>query len=927
MSLLATSPSSPQSSPRTSFESRSLPVVETKGVIPSNSSFDKQQQQQQQIRSTPEKPKPGSTLQFVAAYEESMSPNANSTLDTTHPMSSPEHSFSADPDTSGFPGSSSNNGSPFVKYQRSPVAAAAAAVTPSPIAPSSQKTSQSQSESQTTRQPSYRFSTTRASADSATTRRAEEAASASSSTSSQQQQQQQQQRKQGGPTRIARLASLFSSRAIVKGNNNDQQQQQPCPSPPRSDSSSGYVGWPGTQDKRGGTVPVIAMEQSSYSDSEVGAAPAARHSAKSDNSNSSATTGDYNLAAAIVNATAAANSPLMNSSTNTSQAETAARSHTRRASPMVEQVRGVGDIYGQDQHYQTVGQAVGELTDPWGGIGDGHHDDSMSEVSTKYSTTSSAYFNPKELRTLQPLEPRNPLNHRQAAAATVMRFQPGKPQPPTEEALRLKDHLTPPHRTYNATNALGFRGLLEKTRDVPNLMDGSESDCTHSSVSGTNNYSSVSHLQRRGRPKRIPPDPEDQLLEEVSSDIFDGVTPGGRADSDSDIFDGLSNTGAPPRNEYLNRTPSIPENGQYTLGAIPRNDNEDLNVVLLGGGLTTIQTTSTDFTNRQTASDFDENLSNSDYDQYGFAKIPGFNEMATAGNRVHDRSLGDSLGGINAKLFAQSHLNPSQRAQAAIKKYNSRSSEPGSEVSASTGTVFSDQYEVDSWGGGLQQYYVHPDEMKSLVKKFRKMSSKAAATMDYEGMEREEDATKAFALMEMRSRIMEKDIERGLERRGGTTVVDDLVLTPYNRAAMRVRDALVVAKAWRDGATPKDVIYTSLLTRRSERAYFILRPWEQRWDDNRSSHQFPPQRYTWEEVGWVDDLELSQYRCHSIGPRHLRGFEMFTIGDCQSILLKLCNEECLVSRTHASILMFLLGPWKLPLTSFNFSRNRIYAGN
>ena len=59
-----------------------------------------------------------------------------------------------------------------------------------------------------------------------------------------------------GGTRIARLASLFSSRAVVTTTS----------SPPRSDSSSGYVGWPGTQDKRGGTVEV---EQSSDSASEI----------------------------------------------------------------------------------------------------------------------------------------------------------------------------------------------------------------------------------------------------------------------------------------------------------------------------------------------------------------------------------------------------------------------------------------------------------------------------------------------------------------------------------------------------------------------------------------------------------------------------------------------------------------------------------
>jgi hypothetical protein len=264
---------------------------------------------------------------------------------------------------------------------------------------------------------------------------------------------------------------------------------------------------------------------------------------------------------------------------------------------------------------------------------------------------------------------------------------------------------------------------------------------------------------------------------------------------------------------------------------------------------------------------------------------------------AHDRSLNPGY----APLFAD----PSPRARQAIEKYKHRTSDHSAGGSAggsdSGSSLFSNPYAKEAWGrnihGGLNQYYVHPDEMKILVKFFRRMSKNRSPNLSYDDLEREEDATKSFALSEMRSRIMEKDIERGLERQGGTTVVDDIVLTPHNRAALRVRDAVVVAKAWRDGATPQDVINTSLLTRRAERAFFILRPNRQY---NMRSHTRSPDyvntpRFTWEEVLWVDDLELSQYRCHSIGPRHLRGFEMFTIGDCQSILLKLCNERCIVS--------------------------------
>eukprot|EP00549_Striatella_unipunctata_P007894 CAMPEP_0118714996 /NCGR_PEP_ID=MMETSP0800-20121206/26581_1 /TAXON_ID=210618 ORGANISM="Striatella unipunctata, Strain CCMP2910" /NCGR_SAMPLE_ID=MMETSP0800 /ASSEMBLY_ACC=CAM_ASM_000638 /LENGTH=470 /DNA_ID=CAMNT_0006621019 /DNA_START=240 /DNA_END=1652 /DNA_ORIENTATION=- len=167
-------------------------------------------------------------------------------------------------------------------------------------------------------------------------------------------------------------------------------------------------------------------------------------------------------------------------------------------------------------------------------------------------------------------------------------------------------------------------------------------------------------------------------------------------------------------------------------------------------------------------------------------------------------------------------------------------------------------------------------------------------------LEAEEDAKKAFALLEMRSRIMEKDIERGLERQGGTVVVDDIVLTPYNQAAMRVRDAVIVSKAWRHGASPRDVLTASLLTRRHERTYSIRRPIHQdkRHDMLTMSNSFEKPwavrgtNYTMEEVRWVDEVDFMQLRCPSLCPRHMRGFEMFTIGDCQSILLKLTNERC-----------------------------------
>jgi hypothetical protein len=178
----------------------------------------------------------------------------------------------------------------------------------------------------------------------------------------------------------------------------------------------------------------------------------------------------------------------------------------------------------------------------------------------------------------------------------------------------------------------------------------------------------------------------------------------------------------------------------------------------------------------------------------------------------------------------------------------------------------------------------------------------------------EEDAKRAFALSEMRSRIMEKDLERGLERQGGTVPVDDIVLTSYYQSMCRVRDAVIVSKAWRDGASPSDVVMANKLTRRQFKAYYIKRPvrihsspCRSKMNDASSSVSdysfsgWASRAYTLEEVKWMDDTDFMQMKCPSLGPRFMRGFEMFTIGDCQSILLKLTNELCNVSQKFLGV--------------------------
>eukprot|EP00536_Pseudo-nitzschia_multiseries_P009699 jgi/Psemu1/325740/estExt_fgenesh1_pg.C_2790001 len=416
----------------------------------------------------------------------------------------------------------------------------------------------------------------------------------------------------------------------------------------------------------------------------------------------------------------------------------------------------------------------------------------------------------------------------------------------------------------------GYRGLLDKTQEVPNLMDETASDTTSTVSAATSRQSSPSPIYRH--PQERPQRPrhhqrvttidegdntEDDLIGNGNNYVANSVQVGGE-------LDGYDATGAGANMSSIGSFTD--DNDEGFLGARSRSSMEKLNLALLGGGLTTIQTTADDFSNRKTAKDFDETLSDSDCDQEGFVRLPAFDEMVSAGRNHHDRALS-----CQSLQFASA-------ARAITRNQNDRSGAASNYYPS----MMPQRTDAD---GDFTQYYIESERMQVLVKKFRRMSLARCKHIDHEDLEREEDATKAFALSEMRSRIMETDIERGLERRGGTTVVDDIVMTSFYKTALRVRDAVIVAKAWRDGATPHDVVTTANLTRREERSYYIPR-----WNAHASTRG--ASKYTWEEVNWLDDSELSQYRCHSIGPRHLKGVEMFTIGDCQSILLKLSYERC-----------------------------------
>lgn len=749
--------------------------------------------------------------------------------------------------------------------------------------------------------------------------------------------------------RIQRLASLFSSRAVVrtdtkqssspKGQHKAAKQTPPAavpqqrrqtstpvssvpPSPANSGSSSGFVGWPGTQDKRGATVAIPA----SYDEGSLVGAPAMNSSGNDNNNNSyeqelheaaaremnrwtgskraspdgfssvgsytpspiqsmdgrlderyspaAPTTNeqnpaDFHLAAAVADANVAASSPYRQ---NMSAARYVSAGHGNASVAASESVSFHDLFPGGNNHSGGSQQSPHHI---WAGEEESSSRVESSTSGTDLSKTSSAYFNSKEMAGLEyPELDYNPYEGRrneQAAAEVIRRKQaaaaaaipqPTGPQPPTADALANNDHLQPPHRSFNAP---GYHGLINKTKEVPSLMDDMDSDSMASSKA-TTTYSSVAPSQvRRAR-----------VNSDAESDVFDDVSL-----KDSDVFDNLSHadnrSGASPR--------KAPSKRNYPERIVEENEStggqDDFKLVLLGGGLTAIQTPQGDFTQRQTAVDFDENLTDSDIDQFGFARIPGFHEMASAG-LMRNRN---SLEGIHGNLGASPRRDPYGRG-AQSQSDDMVDSESGS-------SLFSDPYGRDDMDGDLSEYYVQPATMKKLVRRYRKLSERIDTDLSLSDFEREEDEHKAFAMFEMRSRIMEKDIERGLERRGGTVAVDDLVTTPYNRTAQRIRDAVIVSKAWRDGASPTDVINTALLTRRAAHSHFIKRPIQGGVNDSASSsYSTSSQRYYWEAVKWVDDADFMQYRCPSLGSRHMRGFEMFTIGDCQSILLKLTNERC-----------------------------------
>ena len=382
-------------------------------------------------------------------------------------------------------------------------------------------------------------------------------------------------------------------------------------------------------------------------------------------------------------------------------------------------------------------------------------------------------------------------------------------QPLNEEALRLNDSRSAPPRPGGNVMLKGYRGFIDKTRDVPNLMDDLESEANTSL--GTN-------AERRALGLSLPP-PQPK-----------------------------------PRNNNHGRSSPLPPRPSSVASS-----------------------------NVDSGSDVFEGLGSS---------VPSINSSAVSGSRLGSAVANNILRGSRTSkrgpgLSSQGHKQHQSRPVSNTFGRQVDFVDPALNLSAVTKYSQHDLVDLDDFVDGfdnppdLSMYCVEPESVRMMVRAFRKMCTMQMEISSCEDTMLSEfedlvDTKKRFALFEMRSRIMETDIDRGLQRRGGTNIVDDVVLTPYFQALHRIRDAVIVSKAWRDGATPKDVLTAHLLTRRSAKAYFVRRPIKR----IRRPGAFYPE-YWLEQRTWLDETDFDMMRCQSLGAGTMKGFEMFTIGDCQ----------------------------------------------
>jgi len=455
-----------------------------------------------------------------------------------------------------------------------------------------------------------------------------------------------------------------------------------------------------------------------------------------------------------------------------------------------------------------------------------------------YSTCKSTYARPKEKFV--------PLSHLQ----TSPEMRSLNCVHLSENALKENDRLTPAR--INVSAFKGYTGYLNKTKDVPNLIDDDIDSVTTASTHATNNDAFISRLQ--------------QSSADEESYIFDGLP----NTSGSDVFDGISHAQNQLSNIHNNTSAiySSISNEVPFQRTVQKDENRSKGHVLVD-----------------------------EVDRLGIQATPKtFRDATSLSNSKIDFACHDVDNGIKIQKREEKYSAAKALESLPEGEGNSYTHDNDSLSSGSTSEV--------SWMD-LSKYTIDPGKIRKLVRKFRNMSKIAEENRESSSIE--DDAKTAFALFEMRSRIMETDIIRGLERTGGTVIVDDIILTTYNQAAQRVRDAIIVSKAWRDGASPKDARTASSLMS-SDAVHCIRRVARSNCNSTSSqrsvssesfccrsisSGKYPYQLlYSWEKVLWIDDTEFSLLRCPSLGPRSMRGFEMFTVGDCQSILLKLTNERC-----------------------------------
>lgn len=337
----------------------------------------------------------------------------------------------------------------------------------------------------------------------------------------------------------------------------------------------------------------------------------------------------------------------------------------------------------------------------------------------------------------------------------------------TEAALAAQDRLVPPPRALNGVNVRGYRAFLDKTTDLPNLMDADDAtEVTESVGAGPEPTATSPRLCSTTIS-------EERSATVAPSDVFDDVTVG---------------------TEDGHLSPLRPQ--------------------------------------QQHDSSF-RDASSSVFD--GVAASDVFDGVARADDDDDPRRTSTSFRSTSSSIFdGVDDVSPTPAPSAVV---------------------------------DLSAYRVRASDVRRLVRYYKRRFGEGA-----------DDDRRAFALFEMRSRVTASDISRGSARRGGAAPTDDVVLTVAGRAAMRVRDACVVSKAWRDGAGPRDVVAADRATRGR-----------------------PPVRrvvaadgaVVEEEARWLDDADFAVLRCLSVGPRrHMYGAEMFTVGDCRSLLLRMTDDHC-----------------------------------